>query len=177
MALCKLNFLCLRSGSSCERCSGLAIQWNFERNCTRCHTSIVSHSLDFCSYLPMMKSAEIRSHLKYRWPQGAYLNVKWCSANDTRITTLNVCFFIYWVLVFEVSVGFWRMVMDDRDRKKCSRVGWPDDRRQFHYLSLFSLEFNSDCCWFKARDCFTVRWHYGINTNWSECPAWKRVPR
>lgn len=26
-----------------------------------------------------------------------------------------------------------------------------------------SLEFNSDCCWFKARDCFTVRRHYGMN--------------
>lgn len=26
--------------------------------------------------------------------------------------------------------------MNDRDGKKCSRVEWPDDRRQFHYLSL-----------------------------------------
>lgn len=59
--------------------------------------------------------------------------------------------------------------MDDLDRKKCSRVEWPNDRRQFHYLdhshSLSSLEFDSDCCWFKARDCFTVRRHYGMNTD------------
>lgn len=72
-SLCKLHFLCLRSGSSCERCSCLAIHWNLEWNCTRYHKSIVSHSSNPCSYLPMMKSAEIRSHLKHCWPQGVFI--------------------------------------------------------------------------------------------------------
>lgn len=93
MSLCKLHFLCLRSGSSCERCSCLAIQWNLKWNCTRYHKSIVSHSSDFCSYLPTMKSAEIRSNLKYRWPQGVFIWM-W---NDALQTTLVAYHDIEWV--------------------------------------------------------------------------------
>lgn len=95
MLLHKLHFLCLRSGSSCEQCSCLAIQWNLEWNCTRYHKSVVSHSSDFCSYLPMMKSAEIQSHIKYRWPQGVFI----CMWNDALETNLVAYYDIEWVRV------------------------------------------------------------------------------